>query len=153
MLQVEVHGNELVLDLFNGLRTKVTDVEQVVLGELDQLTHGVDAGALQAVVGADGQVQILDLLIELGIGLLALRCENRRDFALFLLRDIGKAQERPHVLVDDVGRTAHRLVRGDGAVGLDLKNQLVVVGALADAGIADVRGCNGARGRTGCPHG
>ena len=38
-LQIEVHGNELVLHFLDGLRTKVPNVEQVVLGELDELAH------------------------------------------------------------------------------------------------------------------
>ncbi len=84
LLQIEVHGNEFVLHFLDGLRTKVPDVQQVVLGELDQLTHRMDAGALQAVVRADGKVQVLDLLVELGVGLLTLRSEDGRNFALFL---------------------------------------------------------------------
>ena len=58
---------KLVLHFLDGLRTKVTDVEQIVLRELNELTDRVDAGALQAVVGTDGKVQILDLLVQLGV--------------------------------------------------------------------------------------
>ena len=43
-----------------------------------QLAHGMDAGALQAVVGADGKVQVLDLLVQLGVGLLTLGREDGR---------------------------------------------------------------------------
>ncbi len=35
--------------------------------ELDELADRVDAGALEAVIGADGEVQVLDLLVELGV--------------------------------------------------------------------------------------
>lgn len=108
LLQIEVHGNELVLHFLNGLRTKVPDVQQVVLGELDQLAHRMDAGTLQAVVRADGQVQILDLLVQLGVRLLTLRSEDGRHFALFLFGGAGQAEERAHVLVDDVGSTGDR---------------------------------------------
>ena len=66
-LEAQAHGLELVLDFLNGLHAEVADVEQVVLRELDELAHGVDARALEAVVGADRKVQILDLLIELSV--------------------------------------------------------------------------------------
>ena len=104
MLQIEVHRDELVLDLFDGLRAKVADVEQVVLRILDQLTNRVDASALQAVVGANGKVQILNLLVELGVGLLALRSEDGRNyFALFVVLTTSSSDEEcAHVLVDDV---------------------------------------------------
>ena len=49
---------------------EVSDVQKVVLRELDELADGVDTGALQAVVGADGKVQVLDLLVKLGVGFL-----------------------------------------------------------------------------------
>ncbi len=50
----------------------------------------------------------------------------------------GQAEERAHVLVDDVRSTAHGLGRGDGAVRLNFENQLVVVGTLTHAGVGHV---------------
>ena len=91
----------------------------------------MDSGTLQAVVRADGQVEILDLLVQLGVGLLALRREDGRDFALLLVDNVGQAQKRAHVLVDDVGRAAHGLGGRDAAVSLNFQHELV----------ADPRGC------------
>jgi hypothetical protein len=42
------------------------------------------------------------------------------------------------VLAEDLGGLDERHVRGDGAVGPDFHDELVVVGALADAGVFDV---------------
>jgi hypothetical protein len=53
-------AGELGLDLVDRLRAEVADVEQVGLAAGDELAHGVDALALEAVVGPDGQVQVLD---------------------------------------------------------------------------------------------
>jgi hypothetical protein len=60
VLQREAHLDELGLDLVDGLGAEVADVEQVLLRARDQLTHRVDALTLEAVVGADGQLQVLD---------------------------------------------------------------------------------------------
>src|SRR5215207_227191 len=60
VLEGQAQFNELCLDLVDGLRTKVADVHQVSLGAGNEFTHGVDALTLEAVVGTDGEVQILD---------------------------------------------------------------------------------------------
>ncbi len=51
----------------------------------------MNAGALKAVVGTDGKVQILDLLVQLGIGLLPLGREDGGSLALFLFGGAGQA--------------------------------------------------------------
>src|SRR5512139_3732122 len=42
VLQAEAHLLKLVLDLFDGLRPEVADIQQIVLGTLGQLTDRVD---------------------------------------------------------------------------------------------------------------
>src|SRR5665647_2457153 len=72
VLELQAHTHELGLDLVDRLRTKVADIEQVGLAASEKLTHGVDALTLEAVVGPDGQVEILDrqgkISRECGIG-------------------------------------------------------------------------------------
>src|SRR4029453_8080140 len=51
---------ELGDHLVERLLPEVGDGQQVVLGLLHQLAHGVDLGALEAVARALGQVQVLD---------------------------------------------------------------------------------------------
>src|SRR5918992_712565 len=51
---------ERLLDLLDGLSPEVRDRVQLRLGLLDQLAHGLDAGALQAVVRPDAQLELLD---------------------------------------------------------------------------------------------
>src|SRR5699024_6311085 len=60
VLEVQTHLVQLRLDLVDGLGAEVADVEQVRLAATDEFTHGVDALALEAVVGAHRQVQVLD---------------------------------------------------------------------------------------------
>src|SRR5262249_43991354 len=51
---------ELPLDLVDRLLPEVADVHQLGLALLPEVADGVDALALQAVVGPDGEVQLLD---------------------------------------------------------------------------------------------
>src|SRR5664280_3769236 len=60
VLELQAHTHELGLDLVDRLRTEVADIEQVSLAASEKLTHGVDALTLEAVVGPDGQIEILD---------------------------------------------------------------------------------------------
>src|SRR5438132_5695531 len=58
--QAEPQLFELDLDLVDRLLAEVADVHQLGLGLGDELAHGVDPLALEAVVRADRQVQLLD---------------------------------------------------------------------------------------------
>src|SRR3954465_2723612 len=60
VLQRKAHVVELLLDLLDGFGAEVSDVEEVLLAARDELAHGVDALALEAVVGPDREVQLLD---------------------------------------------------------------------------------------------
>src|SRR5262245_24901333 len=60
VLERQTHLVQLRLDLVDRLGAEVADVEQVLLRARDQLTHGVDALTLEAVVGPDRQLQVLD---------------------------------------------------------------------------------------------
>ena len=100
----------------------------------------MDTSALQAVVGTNGKVQILNLLVELSVGLLVFRSEDGNYFALFVFLHLVKHEECAHVLVNDVCSTAHSLGGVDGAISLNFKNKLVIVGALANAGVGNAHG-------------
>src|SRR3954452_21697662 len=60
VLERQTELGELLLDLGDGLRTEVADVQEVGLRARNELTHGVDALTLEAVVGADRELQVLD---------------------------------------------------------------------------------------------
>src|SRR6476646_3826697 len=70
VLEGQTHLVQLRLDLVDGLGAEVADVEQVLLRARDELTHGVDALALEAVVRPDGQLQVLDRECQVGSELL-----------------------------------------------------------------------------------
>ena len=55
---------ELLLDLVERLLAEVGDVEQVVLGLVDELTDRVDLRPLEAVAGTLRQVEVLDRVVE-----------------------------------------------------------------------------------------
>src|SRR6476661_6768572 len=70
VLEGQTHLVQLRLDLVDGLGPEVADVEQVLLRARDQLTHGVDALTLEAVVRADGEVEVLHRQRQVGSELL-----------------------------------------------------------------------------------
>src|SRR5882757_5073932 len=59
VLEREAELDELVLDLVNRLLAEVADVHELRLREGDQLADRVDALALEAVVAAHAQVEVL----------------------------------------------------------------------------------------------
>src|SRR3954470_16843628 len=136
VLEGQAHLDQLGLDLVDRLRTEVADVEQVLLRAADELTHGVDALTLEAVVGPDGQLQVLDREGEVGGQLLV---DGRRADVDALRLDVelaGQAEQLDQGLAgrrDGVARTDRRL-------GLDVDDQLVEVGALLDTGGLDLVG-------------
>src|SRR3954468_3158992 len=73
VLEGQAHLVQLRLDLVDRLRAEVADVQQVLLRAADELTHRVDSLALEAVVGPDGQLQVLDRKGEVGRQLLVHR--------------------------------------------------------------------------------
>src|SRR4051794_23150846 len=136
VLEGQTHLVQLRLDLVDRLGTEVADVEQVLLRARDELTHGVDALTLEAVVGADGQLQVLDRKGEVGGGLLV---DRRRPDVDALGLDVE--------LPSQAEELDQRLARGrDGVtglhrrLGLDVDDELVEVGALLDTGGLDLVG-------------
>src|SRR5690625_423766 len=60
VLEAQTQARELLPDLLDRLGAEVADVEQVGLAAGHELTHGVDALALEAVVGPRLQTELLD---------------------------------------------------------------------------------------------
>ena len=128
--QVEAHHRQLVDDLFQGLAAQVADLHHLVLRLGDQILHGVDVGALEAVEAADGEIQLLDgqlqHLVPLGLRLL-----HHGGLAAHVLREVGEQRE---VVAQDLGAQGHGVPGGDGPVGPHLQRQLVKVAGGAHTG-------------------
>src|SRR4051794_7766480 len=58
--QVQATRVERLDDLVDGLLAEVRDRVELALGLGDQVADGLDAGALEAVVGADAELELLD---------------------------------------------------------------------------------------------
>ena len=103
---------QLDLDLVDGLLSEVADVEQIGLGTADKLTDGVNTFALEAVVGADREVQILDGESEgsdvIGLG----RRGSDLDSFCFDVQLTGQAEE----LNQGLARRSERVPCGDGVL-------------------------------------
>src|SRR3954469_19458548 len=134
VLERQTHLVQLRLDLVDRLGAEVADVQQVLLRAADELTHGVDALALEAVVGPDGELQVLDRQGQVRGELLV---DGRRADVDALGLDVeltGQAEELDQRLA---GRR-DGVTRLDRRLGLDVDDELVEVGALLDTGRLDL---------------
>src|SRR5215467_11432647 len=136
VLQREAHVVELLLDFLNRLRAEVADVQQILLAAGDELTHGVDALALEAVVGPDGKVQVLDrqrqVLRQRGVA----RRRADVDTLGLQVQLPGQAEQ----LNQRLSGAGHRVLRTQARLGLDVQDQPVEVGPLLDSGRLDLVG-------------
>src|SRR6184192_1505168 len=129
---------ERLLDLLDRLLAEVRDRGELVLGLRDEVADRLDADALEAVVRADAELELLDREV--------LHPVRERGLCLSLSSGAGLAEALDPVEVgedgeladEDLGRLADRLARVDRTVGGDVEPQLVVVGALPDTGGLDI---------------
>ena len=56
----------LILDFFQGFASEVTDANELVFRLVDDILYRVDAGPSEAIVGTDGEVQIVNGHLEHG---------------------------------------------------------------------------------------
>src|SRR4051812_26981265 len=138
-----------LLDLFDRLLAEVRDRSELVLGLDDQVADRLDADALEAVVRAHAELELLDREVlhpvrERHLSLCALTAGSCGGLAVALHAiEVGEDGELPD---QDLGRLPDRVLRTDRAVCRDVEPQLVVVGALTDARRLDVV-CNPPNGR------
>src|SRR4051794_22693630 len=136
VLEGQAHLDQLGLDLVDRLGAEVADVEQVLLRAGHELAHGVDALALEAVVGPHRQAEVLDGHGEV---LSQLLVDGRRADVDALGLDVelpGEAEQLDQRLA---GRR-DGVPRADRGLGLDVDDQLVEVRALFDTGRLDLVG-------------
>src|SRR6185437_6507643 len=122
----EALGAEHVLDLGERLLAEVRCLQQLDLGLLDQVADVVDALGLETVGRAHGEFQVVD------------RAQQQRRNAGLVLLGLGgfatlEIAEHGQLVVQGFRGLAHGVINRYGAVGLDIENQLVEVGALLDA--------------------
>ena len=137
--EAEAEVDELVLDFVEGLFAEVAVLEHVVLGLEGELADGGDVGVVEAVGGADGELDFVDAHVEDAAEAVALLVGGelgaRGVAGLQLVRVVDEDVE---VVAEDGGGGFERGVGVDAAVGPDVKDELFVVGHLADAGVFGV---------------
>src|SRR3954452_23265680 len=146
--QVQPARVERLDDLVDRLLAEVRDRVELALGLRDEVADRLDAGALQAVVRTDAELELLDEDVVhrargtratgTGTGSRgAVAVRERAAGAGPELVDAVRVGEDRQLRDEDLGRLAQRGRRVDRPVRLDVERELVVVGALADAGLLD----------------
>ena len=131
----QAHLGQDLLDLLQRLAAEVLGLQHLGLGALDQVADGLDVRLLQA-VGASARDS-------------SSSSTERKRFSLSFASSFGastddrllglvEVDEDRELLLDDLRRVGHRVLRGDRAVGPHLEAELVVVGDLTDAGVGDL---------------
>src|SRR4051794_22894142 len=145
LTEIETARVQRLDDLVDRLLAEVRDRVELALGLRDEVADGLDAGPLEAVVRADAELELLDEDVVHRARLAATASVDLRQAvalelaggAVAQLLDPVRVGEDRELLDEDLGGLAHRGLRLDGAVGLDVERQLVVVGALSDARLLD----------------
>src|SRR5215213_5905923 len=139
-------------DLVDRLLAEVRDGGELAFRLRHEVADRLYAGALEAVVAADAEFELLDedVVHRAAAALRAGREAVATTRAAVLEADRARAgaQVLDPVLVgedretrdEDLGRLTERGLRVDRAVGLDVERQLVEVRALAHAGLLDAVG-------------
>src|SRR6478609_8584922 len=122
-----------LLDLLDRLLAEVRNRGELVLGLHDEVADRLDADALEAVVRADTELELLDREVlhpvrerRLGAGTVADDAAVDLPELVHLLR-VGEDRE---LADENLSRLGECILRIDRAVRRDVERQLVVVGAL-----------------------
>ena len=135
--QGQAHLDEFLLDLVEGFLAEVAVLEHFVFALLREFADGGDVGVVQAVGGADAQLDLVDGDGEFLGEFFAGRVDGL--FGVLEFDDVlVEVDEDVEVVAQDGGGEGEGFVGADAAVGPDFEGEFVVVGAAPDAGVDDV---------------
>src|SRR4051812_50215290 len=148
--QIQTARLQRLDDFLDRLATEVRDRGQLRLRLLQQLADRLNSRALEAVVGANAQLELLDQDVvhraaaagarsRADSGEAAGHAATLTGARLQLLEPLGVGEDRER-LDEDLRSLAQRGLRVHRAVSFDVERQAIVVRALADAGAGDAVG-------------
>src|SRR6266852_625603 len=129
----QAHLGEDLFDLVQGLAAEVLGLQHFGFGLLDEFADGGDVGILQAVVAADGELELFDRAVEVLVaqGGAVVAAVVTGFHLLF------KVDEDGHVVLEQLRGEAEGIGWKYSPVGPDLDSELVVVGDLTETSCFD----------------
>src|SRR5438067_13400203 len=124
----QAHLSENLFDLVQRLAAEVLGLEHLGFSLLDKLADGGDIGVLQAVVAANGELELFDRAVEV------LVAQRRAVMAAVVtgFHLLFKVDEDGHVVFEQLGGEAESIRWKYSPVGPDLDGELVVIGDLTE---------------------
>src|SRR5215213_1129897 len=132
--EVKAHRVKNLFDLVERFPPEVLRPQHVRLRLLHEFADRANIRVLEAIVGADGELELIDRAVEIFIELNAARllAVGFGKLGLFL-----EVDEDLHVILDQLRGQADGVVRLHRAVGPHLDRQLVIIRVLTQAGGLD----------------
>lgn len=130
---METHGSQNFLDFVQRLATKVRCAQHFCFCLLNKIADIDDVIILQAVCRAYGKFEFVDLLEQS-------RIERKFSdlFLLYFLLRLVKVDEDRQLVLQDACCIGNGIFAGDRTIGLDGKDQLVIIENLSLAGVFDL---------------
>ena len=109
--------------------------EQIVFGALHQFSDAANLGGFEAVRRADAELKLSDRHTKLADDFIVLLVAGRDIFRHHRVAEFIELDEGVEVLAKNLRCFHQRHVGGDGAVGPQVEDQLLIVGLLTDASV------------------
>jgi hypothetical protein len=104
--------------------------QHFLFGFLHQLADVLDIGILQTILRAHGKLELIDTAKQIFV-----EWNRRSVFLPFRARLLLEINEDAHLILENLSGIRHRIIRFHAAIGMNFKDNPVVVGSLTDARI------------------
>ena len=130
--ELQAHFAQDLFDLIERLVAEILGLQHLLLRLLHQLADILDISVLQTVLRAHGKFELIDAPEEVII-----QWNRWPVIAPFLLWLILEINENTHLVLENLRGVCHRVIRFNAAVGVNFKDDPVIVRALPNARVGN----------------